>query len=109
MAGVGASRLVGSKLTNYVISKKIARSIATGHALTKHLSEFSDLGITTERQLINYVSKVIRNPNLTKELERGRIAYYDTTDQTLVIFDPNSIDLGTSFRVDIDYYNNKLK
>ena len=107
-AGVAADKLVGERLINYVVSRKMAIRIATGHALTSHLSEFADLGITTEKELIEYVMKIINKPDLSKSLLNNRRAYYNIRDNAIVIYDPANADLGTAFRPipGIDYYNN---
>lgn len=46
-----------------------------------------------------HVSSIIMNKNTPiRSLVNGRTAYYDKLSNTLVIHDPNHVDLGTVFR-----------
>ena len=84
-----------------------ARTIASGHAFSKHSGEFADIGINTEEQFAKHIDSVIRNPTASRELERGRVAYWDAGSGTVVIRDPNSVDGGTAFipTRGVDYFN----
>lgn len=84
-----------------------AAKIAGGHAFSKHGKEFASLGIRTERQFARHVDNVMANPTATRNLERGRVAFWDQRSGTVVIRDPNSVDGGTAFipTRGIDYFN----
>lgn len=47
------------------------------------------------------------NGDFRRSLSKGRTAYYDSRDNTIVIRNPNSKDGGTVFRPDdgLDYFN----
>jgi RHS repeat-associated protein len=95
-----------ARLALIALRTEIATKIASGHALTKHLNEFQDLGIVTGEQFVKHAESVISNPTHSKKLERGREAYFDQKSNTVLIHDPYNVDLGTIFRQNIDYYNN---
>ncbi len=82
--------------------KPVAEAISQGHAFDKHVlnGEFKDLGITTPEQFSEHVSQVMGNAEgaNVRVLSGERIAYWDDSSGTVVIFDPNSPDLGTAFR-----------
>jgi len=84
-----------------------ARAIASGHAFSKHGGEFADIGINTQEQFAKHIDRVMRNPTATRNLERGRVAYWDAESGTVVIHDPNSADGGTAFipTRGVDYFN----
>lgn len=87
-----------------------AQRIIDGHATTKHLKEFNDLGISKKGQLFRHAQKIIENPSLSGTVPpqlsnsngRGgdRKFYYDTQSNTLVIVDARAHDGGTIFRPD---------
>lgn len=74
--------------------------IASGHAWAKHGAEFSDLGITSARQLGSFADDVMARASGAdvRALARGRTAYWDRNTGTVVIRDPRSVDGGTVFR-----------
>ncbi|SHM26796.1 RHS repeat-associated core domain-containing protein [Rhodanobacter sp. OK091] len=84
-----------------------AKAIASGHAFSKHGGEFADIGINTEEQFARHIERVMTNPTATRDLERGRVAYWDAQSGTVVIHDPNSLDGGTAFipTRGLDYFN----
>ena len=69
-----------------------AQEIAGGHAFGKHASEF---GFKTRPEMAAHVERVMANPDATKNLLRGRTAYWDEATQSVVIRDPSSPDGGT--------------
>lgn len=82
-------------------TSNIATKIARGHAFTKHISDFSSLGIRTSDQLASHADSIMNKVNGTsnmKYLERWRKAYWDDSTSTIVISDPNHVDLWTMFR-----------
>jgi RHS repeat-associated protein len=84
-----------------------AKAIAAGHAFSKHGGEFADIGINTEEQFAKHIERVMTNPTATRDLEKGRVAYWDAQSGTVVIHDPNSLDGGTAFipTRGLDYFN----
>jgi RHS repeat-associated protein len=95
-----------TRLALIALRAEIATKIASGHALTKHLNEFQDLGIVTREQFVKHAESVISTPTHSKKLERGREVYFDQKTNTVLIHDPANVDLGTIFRQNIDYYDN---
>src|SRR5439155_10817131 len=87
---------------------RIAENIATGHALEKHLIEYSEIGIQDATEFKVYVDSVMLNPTSYKPLERGRVGFLDESTGTVVIYDPKNPDLGTAFIPPdpVGYYNN---
>jgi filamentous hemagglutinin len=73
-----------------------AQQIARGHAWSKHRGEFPEFANTT--QFADHIDKVMASPSASKNLAKGRTAFWDDTSRTIVIKDPNSPDLGTAFR-----------
>lgn len=54
----------------------------------------------TQDNFEKMIKDIMENPDQTKKLERGRTGYWSGKDQTVVIHDPNNVDLGTAFRPD---------
>ncbi len=87
--------------------------IGNGHAWDKHKvnqDEFPEINSREEfKSLIDYVMN--SSKSLYRKLSRGREAWYDPANNTLVIKDPTSKDGGTIFRpVDkIKYFNEQLR
>ena len=75
--------------------KRVARGIAGGHAFPKHAAEF---GFRNPAEMAAHVERVIGNPTATRNLARGRTAYWDDATQSVVIRDPSHLDGGTVFR-----------
>ena len=69
--------------------------IAAGHAFTKH---GQDLGFATRAELAAYIDRVIENPSASRQLSRGREAYWDADTGTVIICDPSTADGGTAFK-----------
>jgi filamentous hemagglutinin len=77
----------------------VAETIASGHALIKHLAEFADLGVKDKEGLAKVVAEVLGSTKSeTKALSGGRTAYYDSERNIIVFHDPSSRDKGTVFR-----------
>jgi filamentous hemagglutinin len=78
----------------------IANSVAGGHALGEHIGEMVELGVSNKEGLKALVQETIETagPADVRELERGRVAYYNEGKNVVVIYDPNHIDKGTVFR-----------
>ncbi len=97
-------RFNGVKLNNQLTSQ----AITGGHAFGKHIDEFSDLGIATEKQFQSHVENVINNATNKGSLSNGRTYFYDSNSNTVVIKNPNAVDGGTAFRIDTTRYPNPL-
>jgi filamentous hemagglutinin len=101
----------GKKLQNALA----AQQIAGGHAFTKHVlgsdnpngQEFKGLDIRTRNQFADLIERIINNPTASKNLSRGRTAYWDSETGTVVIRNPRDKDGGTAFRPSRgrDYFN----
>ncbi len=83
----------------------IAGAISKGHAFEKHIlfkNEFAGLGVRTRKQFAEFIENIISHASGTnvKNLSRGRVAYWDASSGTVVIYNPNARDLGTIFRPD---------
>jgi hypothetical protein len=86
----------------YVLSNisNISTKIGSGHALTKHINEFKKFWIHSVDDLIWNTSRIIKKFDWTlnmKVWKNGRIAYWDDIQESIVIYDPKNIDLGTTF------------
>lgn len=71
--------------------------IAHGHTFAKHKGDF---GFKTEDQMAAHIDRVISfaSASNTKQLSRGRTAYWDDRTWSIVIVDPKSSDGGTAFK-----------
>ena len=45
-----------------------------------------------------HIEEIMANPSASKNLTKGRKAFWDGKTKTVIIHDPNSPDLGTAFR-----------
>jgi hypothetical protein len=61
----------------------------------KHASEFPGL---TQSGFTRLIRNTISRPSASKSLARGRRAWWNESEKTVVIYDPASPDLGTAFR-----------
>lgn len=104
--GRGLSRFFGRAVRFFHVGSNAVK-IADGHAFSKHIGEFSPLGITTERQLARHIDAVMAEPSAVRSLSRGRTAFWDSETGTVVIRDPVHADGGTAFipKRGIDYFN----
>jgi filamentous hemagglutinin len=73
-----------------------AQQIAKGHAWSKHKGEFPEF--LTVEEFAQHLDEVMAGPSASKKLAKGRQAFWDVKTGTVVIRDPNSLDLGTAFR-----------
>lgn len=76
----------------------LAKGIADGHAFEKHVDEFAVIQVETREQFARHIENVVNKPTATRDLRRGRSAYWDEGTGTVVIKDPSSADGGTAFR-----------
>jgi len=83
-----------------------AQQIAKGHAWSKHRGEFPEF--STEAEFAQHIAEIMASPSASKNLAKGRRAFWDDTSKTVVITDPNSPDRGTAFRPKNEkaYYDN---
>ena len=72
-----------------------ARQIAKGHAWSKHRGEFPEF--SSEEDFAEHVDEVMTSPTDSKNLAKGRTAYWDDKSNTVVIRDPSSPDMGIAF------------
>jgi RHS repeat-associated protein len=76
--------------------KDVSKMIGNGHSWNKHKGEFPE--IKSADQFARHIEDVMRNPDAVRNLDGGRIGYWDNSG-TVVIFDPkNTKDAGTAFR-----------
>jgi hypothetical protein len=99
----------------------IADKIANGHAWTDHKQEFvagaifgglampASPKVTTVAEFKSHVLTVMGS-STNKTLLRGRKAWWLASTGTITIFDPNSVDCGTTFRPTPGkaYYDNNV-
>ncbi len=81
--------------------------IASGHAWTKHAVDWQKLGLSSSKELAEYLGRV-QAGGVEKVLENGRIAWFDEAKQVVLIFNPKSADKGSAFipkAAGIDYFN----
>jgi len=72
-----------------------AEKIANGHAFLKHAGEFGNI---TKNEFKELIQETITNPSEVKSLANGRTAYWNESEQTVVIKNPNAADGGTAFQ-----------
>lgn len=113
VSAIGGTLVVGSLLEKKS-SQKISEQIGEGHAYSKHVvkkQEFADLGISNQRDFVDFIDNIMDKPDAVKKLERGRTAYWDDKTGTVVIHDPNSLDGGTAFRPEKgkEYFDENLR
>jgi filamentous hemagglutinin len=92
-----------------VAASPIARNIAQGHAFEKHvLSQGQFSNIFTPEQCAIDMQRIIDNPSVSKQLARGRTAYWEETTGIVVIYDPHAPDGETAFKPHTgrSYYDN---
>jgi hypothetical protein len=77
-------------------ARKIAHSIAFGHAYWKHAAVESEM-IMTESSFEQLILGTLLNPAMSKQLRRGRFAYWEATEGFLVVHDPTDPDMGTAY------------
>ena len=83
------------------LSKKItAQAISTGHAFSKHATEFAELGVKTNAELQTLIENTISRPSLSGTLQNWRSFYFNSKSRVVVIVNPAAIDKGTVFVID---------
>ena len=92
-----------------VAQKRIAKTIAGGHAYEKHVideKQFPD--VKSESDFANVIAKVLANPTHHRKLENEREAYFDNKSNIIIIYNPRARDNGTCFkpRAGLKYYEN---
>ncbi|HTR85354.1 MAG TPA: hypothetical protein VMI56_12810 [Reyranella sp.] len=79
----------------------VARKIAEGHAFSKHVIKKNEYPeISSREEFVRHVENAMTNATETRELDRGRKAYWHAPSGTVVIEDPANPDGGTAFRPD---------
>ena len=73
-----------------------AEEMAFGHAFSKHVGEFKDIGISNKEQFQRFAENVITNPSSVRYASDGRIFYLQESTKTIAIRNPNAE--GTIFR-----------
>jgi RHS repeat-associated protein len=107
---VGTLLKGGAKGVNAGDIKGISKAIGGGHSFDKHLGEFKSLGITSKQDFTKHVKNIMEKPDITKSLSDGRMVYGQVSSKTIVIYDPNNLDMGTAFvSDDVIKRINKLK
>jgi hypothetical protein len=116
-ASIRAYNAYNSRLTELQMNaSRTAQAIANGHAFTDHVtpgrpgaSLFS--GINSRAALEDRVYDTMTNSTHSKALERGRTAYYNERNNTVVVTNPNGSDGGSAFPASrgLSYYENELK
>ena len=77
----------------------VGDQIAQGHAWDKHVIKENQFPwISSRSQFADHVQNVIRDADITKQLARGRTAYWDNGSKTVVIVDPFHVDFGSAFQ-----------
>jgi len=73
-----------------------AQQIAKGHAWSKHKGEFPEF--LNDAEFAQHIDQIMAKPSASKNLAKGRTAFWDDKTKTIVIRDPSSPDLGTAFK-----------
>jgi filamentous hemagglutinin len=85
---------------------------AANHSFTKHVINQKEFpGINSVSELSKKASEVIYKPTHSKVLTNGRSAFYNSGDNTLVIYNSATLEASTVFKPTegISYYTNSLK
>jgi RHS repeat-associated protein len=93
----------GAKILNPKMYKSVAKRIAYGHALTKHITEFKT--IKNGSALANLTEFVMKNFDLHTKLKNGREVWFNKKYNTIVVYDPNHKHRGTVFKGSEARYN----
>jgi RHS repeat-associated protein len=76
-----------------------AEKIANGHAYDKHVVQQGEYPeIATRAQFQQLIQETMDSATAEKPLSGARYAYWNASDETVVITDPNSSDGGTALR-----------
>ena len=79
----------------------IASKIASGHAWGKHVDDpTGDLHgeFGSQEEFAAKIKDIITSPDDVKDLENGRKAWWNDASGIVVIYNPNDVDKGTSFK-----------
>jgi hypothetical protein len=119
LLGLAAPAFAHACAAEHGTTAERAAAIANGHSFTKHQAEFVQgnviNGLAFPRATIanatafaTFVQAVMTAPSASRGLSNNRIAYWDSTTGTVVIYNPGAADCGTAFRptAGITYYNN---
>ena len=81
-------------------AKVSAEKIARGHGFENHIVRQSKRypDIKNQEEYRQLIEKIIREEKETKNLEKGRTAYWDEESGFFVVENPNDPDGGTAFR-----------
>jgi RHS repeat-associated protein len=96
--GLGVEALQASRaaaLARAAEAAADAEKITNGHAFLKHAGEFGNI---TKNEFKDLVQETISNPSDARSLANGRTAYWNESEQMVVIKNPNAADGGTAFR-----------
>ena len=79
-------------------ARRIARSIAFGHAYEKHASNVSKAGeLMTQSSFESLILETLLNPAKSRQLEAGRSVFWNAHESFLVVVNPLDPDLGTAY------------
>jgi translation initiation factor 2B subunit (eIF-2B alpha/beta/delta family) len=81
-------------------AKVSAKKIARGHGFENHIVRQSKRypDIKNQEEYRQLIEKIIREEKDTKNLKKGRTAYWDEKSGFFVVENPNDPDGGTAFR-----------
>jgi len=93
----GAASAADSQLLKNQLA---AKEIAGGHAFDKHVLTRGEYPgwIRTRAQFQSLLEDVINNPTSVRNLQNGRVAYWQDASGTVVIRNPAAADGGTAFQ-----------
>ncbi len=79
-------------------AKKVARSIAFGHAYEKHAANVSESGeLITPSSFESLILETLLNPAKRRELENGRQVFWNSEEEFLVVVNPVDPEMGTAY------------
>jgi hypothetical protein len=76
---------------------KISTKISSWHAFWKHLDEFKKYWIDNNEKFKKYIENTLKNSKFSKNWDKWRKIFYNEKYKSVVIYDPHSKDLGTTF------------
>jgi hypothetical protein len=79
-------------------ARKIAHTIAFGHAYWKHIANGLEAGdLITESTFEQLILQTLLSPGKSRRLRGNRVAFWNTAEGLLVIYNPSDPDLGTAY------------
>jgi hypothetical protein len=79
-------------------ARKIARSIAFGHAYEKHAANVSESGeLITRSSFESLILETLLNPDRNRKLKNMRFVFWHAAEGFLVVFNPKDPDFGTAY------------